>query len=644
MKKIMFCIFAAVAIAVNANHIGEWRLYQSYSRITEVCAQSPDSLFWVLASDHLYQYSVHDSTSYLYSRHHGLSDYAIAHIAWNQESECLLVAYRNCNIDLLYADGSLANILDYKNKPVTGVKDVKGVVTQGSKFYIKTSVQGIIEVSPDFNSITDVIMPDSPRYNQLNAIQQPPLIIPECLKDFIPAGPMFDDIYSSIVVGNRFISLEGGYNCSHFLNSNAYYLKNSKGSVQAYDIQSDQWSLFDDSAASLLPFYRDHNIIAVDPMDDTHIAVGGRDGVFIFNCDTLTTYYNHTNSPLVLQPDLNGALVTGMVYDRKGNLYIANSLVSGPQLFCLAADGTWSTPFDIRPYIPSSYKEHYRGLASLTIDVSGRLWLVNDDIFYNNYEIRAAVLCCDPSSGRVVYANTSAVNQNGTLVASDLITRCLLQTHDGNIWVGTSGGPVYITPSQVARQDMTLNQHIVPRNDGTGLGDYLLSGVDVYCMAEDKKGRLWVGTKDNGVYLISADRNTEIHHFTTDNSLLPDNGINAISIHQESGLVFFCTEMGIASYQSDATQGADDVESLYCYPNPVRPEYSGDLTISGLVDGAVVTITDTMNNPVFRDTAIGGTMTWNMRVAGGRRLSPGIYYVHQITDGGRGRIFKLLVL
>lgn len=642
MKIYISVILATfISLVAYADVIGQWQLYQSYSQITQVCPQIPGQLYWVLASDHLYQYSVNDSTSYLYSRDQGLSDNAIAHIAWNAEAECLLVAYCNCNIDILRADGSQVNIMDYMNKSVTGVKDVTGIVTLGPMFYILTSAQGIIEVNPLQGYVSDILVPGTPRYQQVIAIPQPPLVIPECLRDFVPAGPLYDDIFHSAFAGNKFLSVRGGYNCSHFHGSDMYYLKNSHGMVQALSLDSGTWSLFSDTFAVSVP-YRDNNVIAVDPLDDTHVAVGGRDGVFIFSNGMLFASYNHTNSPLVLQGALEGALVTGLTFDARGNLYVANSLVSGPQLFCLSPDGTWSSPFDIRPFMPSSFKDYYRGLSSLNFDASGRLWLVNDDFPYNGSEPRPAILCCDPQSGKVVYANTKSVNQNGTTISSDFITRCLLQAHDGTIWVGTSGGPIYISPSQVERQDMTLNQHVVPRNDGSGLGDYLLAGVDVYCMAEDGKGRLWVGTRDNGVYLISADRNQELAHYTSQNSLLPDNTINSISIHPVTGLVFFCTELGIASLQSDASQGADHVSDLYCYPNPVRPEYTGPLTITGLVDGAIVSITDAMNCPVFRSTAIGGTITWDMRLSSGSRLSPGIYFVYQHI-ASKGNMFKLLV-
>lgn len=645
MKHIISTIFAIVfAITVHADVIGQWRLYQSYCNITEVCTQSPDELYWVLASDHLYQYSVSDSTSYIYSREHGLSDHAIAHIAWNGASESLLIAYRNCNLDILRSDGSQVNIMDYMNKSVVGMKDVTGIVTQGSLFYVKTSEQGIIEVNPSLGSISDYLVPGTIRYNQINAIPLPELVIPDCLKNFVPVGPMHDDIYNSAIAGDRLITVRGGYDCSHYYKTQMYYSKNSPGLVQKYDISSDKWSIFDNSFASKLPNYRGNNVIAVDPLDDGHIAVGGRDGLFIFKDDTLVVAYNNNNSPLVFQNDLKGAIVTGLTFDNKGNLFVANSLVTGAQLYCLDCNGQWKACYGVQKRGLTEEYQFCRGLKSLTFDNDNNLWFVNDDFRASDGTFRTAIFCYSPDKDDVVYLNISVNNQNNTIIDNELINRCLLQTHDGNIWVGTSAGPVYITPSQVARQDMTLHQHIVPRNDGTGLGDYLLSGVDIYCMAEDKKGRLWIGTKDNGVYLISADRNTEEAHFTTQNSILPDNCVNSISIQQETGLVFFCTEYGIASYQSDATQGAEDVEGLYCYPNPVRPEYSGNLTISGLIDGASVTITDALNNPIFRDTAIGGTMTWDMRTPGGSRVSPGIYFVYQVSGTSKGKMFKVLIL
>jgi hypothetical protein len=46
---------------------------------------------------------------------------------------------------------------------------------------------------------------------------------------------------------------------------------------------------------------------------------------------------------------------------------------------------------------------------------------------------------------------------------------------DGNIWVGTDKGPlVYFNPGKVFDIDLTAHRIKIPRNDGSGLADFLL--------------------------------------------------------------------------------------------------------------------------------------------------------------------------
>ena len=66
---------------------------------------------------------------------------------------------------------------------------------------------------------------------------------------------------------------------------------------------------------------------------------------------------------------------------------------------------------------------------------------------------------------------------------------------DGNIWIGTSAGPLLLDPNQITASAPTFTQVKVPRNDGTNYADYLLSGIDVSCIAVDGANCKWFGTK-----------------------------------------------------------------------------------------------------------------------------------------------------
>ena len=141
-----------------------------------------------------------------------------------------------------------------------------------------------------------------------------------------------------------------------------------------------------------------------------------------------------------------------------------------------------------------------------------------------------------------------------------------------------------IESNQVGKEDATFSQIKVPRNDGTNYADYLLEGVSISAIVIDSGNRKWFGTKGNGVYLISADNINQIHHFTTANSKLLSDIIESMAINEKTGEVFIGTDKGLCSYMSDASTTNSDMtkDNVWAYPNPVKPDYTGLITITGL--------------------------------------------------------------
>ena len=187
----------------------------------------------------------------------------------------------------------------------------------------------------------------------------------------------------------------------------------------------------------------------------------------------------------------------------------------------------------------------------------------------------------------------------------------------------------------------------MPRNDGSGLGDYLLNEVPVKCIAIDGGNRKWIGTANGGVYLISADGLETIHHFTAENSPLISNEINDIAINGETGEVFIATAKGLCSFQGDATDPAASMKSdnLKVFPNPVRPEYQGDVHVTGLMYNSNVKIVSAAGKLVTEGTSVGGEFSWDCCYKTGKRVASGIYYA-LCTDeeGNDGAVAKILII
>mgnify|MGYP005990073531 FL=1 len=160
----------------------------------------------------------------------------------------------------------------------------------------------------------------------------------------------------------------------------------------------------------------------------------------------------------------------------------------------------------------------------------------------------------------------------------------------------------------------------------------------------DPANRKWFSTRGAGVYLMSADGTQELAHFTAENSPLYSNNVNSLAILPKTGELFMGTEQGIISYRSDATIGNEDLEELLVFPNPVPPNYSGSVGISGLTNNAEVIISDVGGSVVQRLTSNGGQAVWNLLNLNGSPVQSGVYLVYVVSEeGDQKAVSKVLV-
>ena len=228
----------------------------------------------------------------------------------------------------------------------------------------------------------------------------------------------------------------------------------------------------------------------------------------------------------------------------------------------------------------------------------------------------------------------------------DISFRSVTEDREGKIWLGTNIGPMIISdPENIFSSSGRCTRLKIARNDGTGLADYLLDNVPVICIVIDAANRKWIGTSGNGVYLLSADGLETIHHFTSENSPLPSNEILSMTIDSESGKVYFGCQGGLVAYQSDAIEGKEDLSEVYAYPNPVRPDYQGVITVTGLMDNTLVKITDINNNLIYQSNSLGGQFTWDGLNAKGEKVKSGIYLVYgSAQEGKKGVVTKIMFI
>lgn len=404
----------------------------------------------------------------------------------------------------------------------------------------------------------------------------------------------------------------------------------------------DHWYIYDDSFASTLSNnYRNAYALAIDPKVSSHLYMAAQSGLYEFKNGKLLRQWNQDNSPLTpaLNNSRNYTKVTALTTTPDGKLWCFNSEALGNKASLLELDDTQWTDHGGSDFGDTNGKS-FENVRSMFVDSRGLLW------FCNNYYVSPYLVCYQPSTGgKKIYR--TIVNQDGTAQTTLNGIACAAEDNENNIWVGTDVGPFMLPAANIGTDDETFTQVKIPRNDGTNLADYLLSNVSISCIAVDGGGRKWFGTNGNGVYLISSDNIQQLQHFTKANSHLLSDEVESVAINNATGEVYFGTTNGLCSYMGDATTPAAEMtkDNVYAYPNPVEPDYSGLVTVTGLTLNADVKIVSANGTLVASGRSNGGTFTWDVRDSKGKRVASGVYMVQTATaDGGKGTVCRIAVV
>ena len=84
---------------------------------------------------------------------------------------------------------------------------------------------------------------------------------------------------------------------------------------------------------------------------------------------------------------------------------------------------------------------------------------------------------------------------------------------------------------------------------------------------------------------------------------------------------------------------------VYAFPNPVKHNYNGLISITGLVENTTVKITDISGNLVYETQSLGGQATWDGRNLNGHRVATGVYLIFcSDSKGVETEVSKLLFI
>lgn len=729
-------------IAAQDRPIYRWRSHLPYSEL--IALASDGNTIFAAGRHSFYTYRLSDKEITTYAKEDGMADVGLSSIGYDPVNETTILTYTSGNIDL-FKNGSFSNIPFLKLKNVSGDKTVYQISADKGKAYLATGL-GVLVIDParkevkETYSFSDTLgtypvygfahddryfyaataigvyrslktnirlqygaswtLLDSTRDYRHAAIAKGDLYVGTKDSVFKWNGSAFDPFYTvaSSVIRHLDPSEEG-------LIVSSWQASRYNGVVCKLAADGRELSKFEPTNPMMAVATADGNIWVADQtnglVDKTEkirpsgpFSIGGydllckggkvyvahgsyddrwnirssREGISVFE-NNEWKWYNFTNfTPFA---ELQDAVRIAM--DPTDNTVYIASQING--LFYLKADNTGGnyreTVFEPHLIDPGTYR-----LSGVAFDADNNLWVTQTDAPHElmarsakdgawykfglpdtrprpYFENGAAALIIDDyqqqwflspaGGGLLVY------NSNGTLedVSDDKYARllmgkgsgnlpdnqvqCIANDKKGTIWVGTSNGIGIIScPDQVVDGKCEAEIRVVQYDNFAG---QLFSGEVVKSIAVDGANRKWVGT-GNGVWLISEDASKIIFRFTEENSPLPSNNIQTIQVDPVDGTVYFATDKGLVSFRSTATDGAKANKDVVVYPNPIRHEYSGPIAIKGLVANADVRITDISGQLIYRTKANGGQAIWDGKDYTGRRPQSGVYLVFATNSDG----------
>ena len=556
-----------------------------------------------------------------------------------------------------YTDNSIMRINDEEITSVLTLENqIININSSDSKFIIITDekcliyndqlTQLVYEIDSETYSsgFNEGIIKDNYIYIATN--EKGVLIINNNSGDFSylkPDGPLENDIFSVETLNNKTWVSYGNYT-EYF---NPYPLKFS--GLSNYDENLNSW--FNISKDSIPERAVNLNNISINPFNNDNVFISSFEGgILEIENLNIIEFYDNNNSGLeslsINDPLYESVRISDIEFDQNGVLWILNSRIDSPLKSFNLENNSWNS-YDFTEIINDGLQDEL-GFNDIEVDDYGNKWIAG---------LRSGLIGFNNESGtnrlRKVYSQDQS-NMPSSYVKSIAVD------NNNHLWIGTIQGlRVLYNTSNFFDTSIVTTQQIVILEDGIPrelLEQQYISDIEV-----DGGNNKWVATIGSGVFYFSPNGQQTIHHFTKENSPLPSNNINDISINYLNGKVYFATDHGLVSYNTGSTSSSENFSNTYVYPNPVRPDFNTEfekIKITGLTQNVNIKITDIEGNLVaeaqsninsryrnFNLEIDGGTAFWNGKNLRNRLVSSGVYIIMlSDLDSYETKILKLMII
>ncbi len=397
-----------------------------------------------------------------------------------------------------------------------------------------------------------------------------------------------------------------------------------------YLFQNGEWSNYNIRTSPEMATNRFGTVFSqTSTSTDYYFGSWGR-GVLRHNIETNNiSVFNASNTGLTGIADSRSFIViTGMDNDNNDNVWVTSLDSENPLNMLEAGTDNWN---------------HFRKVGiptdnlyfNLFVDSNNQKWISLVD-FSNNGK---GLLILDTGDPLDItddkFRKLTADRNNGNL-PDELITS-IIEDKNGEVWIGSSRGIArFIFPDFIidANNSNDYEAQWLINEDTSAISRFLLRDVNVSTIAINEANQKWIGSVNQGVWLLNEEGSRIEKRFTNENSPLISNNILSITINDETGEVFIATDLGLVSYEDLAITPVNKMDELKVFPNPFSYSRNSQIIIEGLSEETEIKIIGVDGSVVQELETRGGRVSWDGLDFLGNRLGTGVYFVVSLEKSG----------
>jgi hypothetical protein len=412
--------------------------------------------------------------------------------------------------------------------------------------------------------------------------------------------------------------------------------------IRGYYIYNNGWENYNRNTNTTLDEFSYAMAYTIDITDDDYFIGSWGDGIAIHSrLNNEIRVFDTTNSDFTgISANSSYIVISGIDTDSFNNTWVISFLSDLPLNVYSKESDEW-THFSS---LPINNDELY---FRLFVDSKNKLWIPLIDVSNNG----KGLLIIDTGQNVFdesddTYRKLTLSVDEGNLPDNNVIA--IAEDKNGEIWIGTERGIArFIFPDFIVSTNnpSEYTAQWLINADTSATSRFLLRDINVSSIAVNSANQKWVGSVNQGIWLLNEDGSEIIARFTAENSPLISNNIEDITIDNERGVVYISTDLGLISLVETAKKPVNTLRDLKVYPNPFVYSKHDEVIIDDLSDQTTIKIVGADGSVFNSFQTKGGRHSWDGLDEYGKELSSGVYFVVAIADNGSEKgIGKIVII